>query len=75
MWGASATDLVEHDSGDVVMVGDIPIELIHTPGHTPEHLAFVLAQGPDRAPRGPRRATCPRQAMRIVDGVLTRENA
>ena len=28
-------DLITHSSGDVVMVGDIPIELIHTPGHTP----------------------------------------
>src|SRR5690606_24794742 len=33
--GASASDLVTHESGDLVHVGDIPIELIHTPGHTP----------------------------------------
>jgi len=31
---ASESDLVQHDSGDTVTVGDIPIELIHTPGHT-----------------------------------------
>jgi glyoxylase-like metal-dependent hydrolase (beta-lactamase superfamily II) len=30
----TAADLVTHSSGDVVMVGNIPIELIHTPGHT-----------------------------------------
>ena len=30
--GASTSDLVEHTSGDTVTVGDIPIELIHTPG-------------------------------------------
>ena len=30
--GASDTDLVTHTSGDTVMVGDIPIQLIHTPG-------------------------------------------
>jgi glyoxylase-like metal-dependent hydrolase (beta-lactamase superfamily II) len=39
---ASATDLVEHTSGDTVMVGDIPIELIHTPGHTPGSQCFLV---------------------------------
>src|SRR5438270_207220 len=27
--------LVGHDSGDTVTVGSVPIELVHTPGHTP----------------------------------------
>lgn len=40
--GASATDLVEHVSGDVVMVGAVPIELIHTPGHTPGSQCFLV---------------------------------
>jgi glyoxylase-like metal-dependent hydrolase (beta-lactamase superfamily II) len=40
--GASATDLVEHESGDVVLVGEIPIELIHTPGHTPGSQCFLV---------------------------------
>jgi glyoxylase-like metal-dependent hydrolase (beta-lactamase superfamily II) len=40
--GASATDLVEHSSGDTVMVGKIPIELIHTPGHTPGSQCFFV---------------------------------
>jgi glyoxylase-like metal-dependent hydrolase (beta-lactamase superfamily II) len=39
--GAS-TELTEHGSGDVVMVGDIPIELIHTPGHTPGSQCFLV---------------------------------
>jgi glyoxylase-like metal-dependent hydrolase (beta-lactamase superfamily II) len=39
---ASATDLVEHDSGDIVQVGQIPIELIHTPGHTPGSQCFYV---------------------------------
>lgn len=39
---ASASDLVEHTSGDVVMVGEIPIELIHTPGHTPGSQCFFV---------------------------------
>jgi glyoxylase-like metal-dependent hydrolase (beta-lactamase superfamily II) len=38
----SAGDLVEHASGDTVMVGDVPIELIHTPGHTPGSQCFLV---------------------------------
>ena len=40
--GASETDLVQHDSGDVVTVGDVRIELIHTPGHTPGSQCFLV---------------------------------
>ena len=36
------TDLVAHQSGDVVTVGEIPIELIHTPGHTPGSQCFFV---------------------------------
>jgi glyoxylase-like metal-dependent hydrolase (beta-lactamase superfamily II) len=39
---AGAGDLVEHASGDTVMVGSIPIELIHTPGHTPGSQCFLV---------------------------------
>jgi glyoxylase-like metal-dependent hydrolase (beta-lactamase superfamily II) len=38
----SETDLVQHQSGDTVMVGEIPIELIHTPGHTPGSQCFFV---------------------------------
>ena len=38
--GASDSDLVLHDSGDTVMVGAIPVELLHTPGHTPGSQCF-----------------------------------
>lgn len=41
---AAASDLVEHVSGDVVMVGAIPIQLIHTPGHTPGSQCFFVDQ-------------------------------
>jgi glyoxylase-like metal-dependent hydrolase (beta-lactamase superfamily II) len=34
--------LVSHDSGDTVMVGSIPIELVHTPGHTPGSQCFLV---------------------------------
>jgi glyoxylase-like metal-dependent hydrolase (beta-lactamase superfamily II) len=40
--GAEASDLVQHRSGDTVAVGDIPIELIHTPGHTPGSQCFLV---------------------------------
>ena len=36
------TDVVGHRSGDVVDVGAIPIELIHTPGHTPGSQCFLV---------------------------------
>ena len=40
--GLSASDLVIHDSGDVVEVGDVAVELLHTPGHTPGSQCFRL---------------------------------
>jgi glyoxylase-like metal-dependent hydrolase (beta-lactamase superfamily II) len=40
--GVSDSDLVLHDSGDTVMVGDIPVRLIHTPGHTPGSQCFLV---------------------------------
>ena len=41
--GVSDSDLTVHDSGDVVYVGEIPITLMHTPGHTPGSQCFVVA--------------------------------
>jgi len=38
--GLSAGDIEGHDSGDKVRVGDIDIELLHTPGHTPGSICF-----------------------------------
>ncbi len=40
--GVSETDLVAHESGDRLMVGEISIELIHTPGHTPGSQCFMV---------------------------------
>jgi len=40
--GASDSELVAHAGSDTVMVGDIPIELIHTPGHTPGSQCFLV---------------------------------
>jgi glyoxylase-like metal-dependent hydrolase (beta-lactamase superfamily II) len=41
--GVGDNDLQLHDSGDVVSVGAIDIELIHTPGHTPGSQCFLVA--------------------------------
>lgn len=38
----SAATLTQHQSGDIVMVGEIPITLIHTPGHTPGSQCFLV---------------------------------
>jgi glyoxylase-like metal-dependent hydrolase (beta-lactamase superfamily II) len=40
--GASDSDLVRHASGDVVDVGAVRVELIHTPGHTPGSQCFYV---------------------------------
>ncbi|WP_197378205.1 MBL fold metallo-hydrolase [Mycolicibacterium mengxianglii] len=36
------SDLTAHEHGDKVAVGDIEIELLHTPGHTPGSQCFLL---------------------------------
>jgi glyoxylase-like metal-dependent hydrolase (beta-lactamase superfamily II) len=46
-WVVKATDidrssLKTHASGDIVQVGDIPITLVHTPGHTPGSQCFLV---------------------------------
>jgi glyoxylase-like metal-dependent hydrolase (beta-lactamase superfamily II) len=40
--GVSDSDLVLHDSGDTVMVGEVPVRLIHTPGHTAGSQCFLV---------------------------------
>ncbi|MGV0635880.1 MBL fold metallo-hydrolase [Mycolicibacillus trivialis] len=40
--GVAASDLTAHEHGDTVTVGDIAIELLHTPGHTPGSQCFLL---------------------------------
>ncbi len=37
-----SSELVAHKSGDVVMVGEIPVTLLHTPGHTPGSQCFLV---------------------------------
>lgn len=38
--GLSSSDIIAHKSGDIVKAGDIAIELLHTPGHTPGSMCF-----------------------------------
>ena len=40
--GIESKDVMEHSSGDIVTVGEIKIELIHTPGHTPGSQCFLV---------------------------------
>jgi len=40
--GVSDSDLALHESGDTVMVGDIEVKLIHTPGHTAGSQCFLV---------------------------------
>lgn len=40
--GLGDSDLDVHEGGDVVSVGDLEIEMIHTPGHTPGSQCFLV---------------------------------
>lgn len=40
--GVSDSDLVRVDSGDTLEIGDIEIEFLHTPGHTPGSQCFSI---------------------------------
>jgi glyoxylase-like metal-dependent hydrolase (beta-lactamase superfamily II) len=40
--GIPMSDLTTHENGDKVSIGDIDIELLHTPGHTPGSQCFLL---------------------------------
>jgi glyoxylase-like metal-dependent hydrolase (beta-lactamase superfamily II) len=48
--GIGVGDLTAHEHGDKVSIGDIEIELLHTPGHTPGSQCFLL--GGDRLVAG-----------------------
>lgn len=40
--GLSRSDLVPTESGDLVVVGEKPIRIIHTPGHSPGSQCFLV---------------------------------
>lgn len=39
---ADARSVILLNHGDSFMVGNIRVDVLHTPGHTPEHLAFMI---------------------------------
>lgn len=41
--GVSESDLTTHESGDEILVGNLPITFVHTPGHTPGSQCFLAA--------------------------------
>ena len=46
--GVGAADLVAHHSGDALQVGQVTIEMIHTPGHTPGHISVIAVDDDGR---------------------------
>lgn len=40
--GVTTGELAIHHGGDVVRVGEVPITLVHTPGHTPGSQCFLV---------------------------------
>ena len=42
--GASESDLVRHEAGDVIELGEIRVRLLHTPGHTPGSQCFLVEE-------------------------------
>ena len=43
--GLDGLDVVEMTHGDQFKLGNVVIEAAHTPGHTPEHLSFLVTDG------------------------------
>lgn len=42
---AGANDIIVRD-GDQIVVGNLSLKVLHTPGHTPEHISFLLTDHP-----------------------------
>lgn len=40
--GTSDSDLVLHESSDKILVGDVEVQFLHTPGHTPGSQCFLV---------------------------------
>lgn len=47
---ADEANVISVRDGDTWMVGNVRVEVVHTPGHTPEHISFVITDtaGADR---------------------------
>ncbi|KAB1641441.1 MBL fold metallo-hydrolase [Gulosibacter chungangensis] len=44
-YGTDFHDAVRMKHGHRIMLGNIIVEAVHTPGHTPEHLSFLVTDG------------------------------
>ena len=40
----SESDLAQHEGGDAIEIGDVRIEILHTPGHTPGSQCFLVEE-------------------------------
>lgn len=40
--GLSASDITEVEAGDEVRIGNLPVKVLHTPGHTPGSQCFLV---------------------------------
>jgi glyoxylase-like metal-dependent hydrolase (beta-lactamase superfamily II) len=62
--------------GDSLAVGDVSLEVLHTPGHTPGSLCFlvgdVLFSGDTLFPGGPGRTATPSDFQRILDSLTSK---
>ena len=43
--GSAFDDAVRMKDGDEIALGNITVKAVHTPGHTPEHLSFLITDG------------------------------
>lgn len=70
------------EDGDVLQVGEVRVEVLHVPGHTPGSLLYLvdgeeyehphLFTGDTLFPGGPGRTTSTEDFQRIMDGLETR---
>ena len=52
--GVAPSDLVRHEAGDEIRIGQVRVRLLHTPGHTPGSQCFLVESesGPERLVSG-----------------------
>ncbi len=51
-WAAGRPDVTLLKDGDAFAVGNVSVTAVHTPGHTPEHLCFLVSDGGADEPMG-----------------------
>jgi hydroxyacylglutathione hydrolase len=68
----AALDILLHD-GETLRVGDIDLKVLHTPGHTPGSLCFlldkILFSGDTLFPHGPGKTASPAAFRQIVESL------